>query len=285
MNSAGFTAKSGAKPHLLEMTDQEFSQLSSFVKTRYGIDLTQKRTLIQGRLTNDLRGRGINSFQEYLKLLHNDPSGTEITNLLNRLTTNLSYFLRENEHFDFMTKTILPYWDRTSKTKDLRIWSAGCSAGQEAYTTQMVIHEYFGPRKSLWDTTILATDISAKAMNKAKAGVYTHDELKDIPPAWKSKYFVPAGPDSLQVCDKIRREVVFRPFNLMDPFQFKKPFDLIFCRNVMIYFDTDTKKQLVKKFYDWTVPGGYFFISHSESLNSLGSQFKYVHPAIYQKQG
>ena len=147
------------KAHLLEMTDNEFTQLSTFVKSRYGIDLTQKRTLIQGRLTHDLRSRGINSFQEYFKLLNNDPSGTEITNLLNRLTTNLSYFLRENEHFDFMTKVMLPHWEQTVRDHDLRIWSAGCSAGQEAYTAQMVMHDYFGARKNVWDTTILATDI------------------------------------------------------------------------------------------------------------------------------
>ena len=276
---------SNEKTHLLEMTDQEFTQLSNFVKQRYGIDLTQKRTMIQGRLTHDLRSRGIPSFQEYLNILHNDSSGTEITNLLNRLTTNLSYFLRENEHFDFMTKVIMPQWERTIKNHDVRIWSAGCSAGQEAYTTQMVIHEYFGSHKGLWNTTILATDISMKVLNKARAGIYTHDELKDIPPAWKSKYFVPSGADSLQVCDKIRREVVFKPFNLMDNINFKGgAFDLIFCRNVMIYFDTETKKKLVKRFYDWTKPNGYFFISHSENLNSLDSQYKYVHPAIYQKQ-
>ena len=272
------------KAHLLEMTDNEFTQLSTFVKSRYGIDLTQKRTLIQGRLTHDLRSRGINSFQEYFKLLNNDPSGTEITNLLNRLTTNLSYFLRENEHFDFMTKVMLPHWEQTVRDHDLRIWSAGCSAGQEAYTAQMVMHDYFGARKNVWDTTILATDISAKAMNKAKSGIYTFDELKDIPAEWKSKYFQKAGADSLQVCDKIRKEVVFRTLNLMDDFHFKRQFHLIFCRNVMIYFDTQTKKELVKKFYEWTAPGGYFFISHSESLNSLGSQFKYIHPATYQKQ-
>lgn len=274
-----------ASNHLLEMTDAEFTQLSNFVKSRYGIDLTQKRTMIQGRLTHDLRSRGINTFQEYLQILGDDTSGTEITNLLNRLTTNLSYFLRENEHFDFMTKVILPHWEETVKNHDLRIWSAGCSAGQEAYTTQMVMHEYFGTRKSVWNTTILATDISMKVLNKARNGVYTHDELKDIPAAWKSKYFVPAGPDSLQVCDKIRREVVFKPFNLMDNINFKGgPFDLIFCRNVMIYFDTETKKKLVKRFYDWTKPNGYFFISHSESLNNLDSKYQYVHPAIYQKQ-
>lgn len=273
----------GLKPHLIKLTDDEFNRLTGFVKGRYGIDLTQKRTLIEGRLTHDLRSRGINSFQEYFQVLNSDTTGTEITNLLNRLTTNLSYFMRENEHFDFMTREILPAWERDKKVKDLRIWSAGCSAGQEAYTTQMVIHDYFGPRKSGWDTTILATDISMKALTKAREGIYALDDLKDIPTVWKSKYFtqVPAG---LQVNEKIRKEVVFRTFNLMDNFSFKKPFDLIFCRNVMIYFDTATKKELVNKFYDWLVPGGYFFISHSESLNGLGSRFQYVHPAIYQKQ-
>lgn len=217
----------GLKPHLIKLTDDEFNKLTSFVKGRYGIDLTQKRTLIEGRLTHDLRSRGINSFQEYFKVLNSDTTGTEITNLLNRLTTNLSYFMRENEHFDFMTKEILPAWERGKKVKDLRIWSAGCSAGQEAYTTQMVIHDYFGPRKTGWDTTILATDISMKALTKAREGIYALDDLKDIPTVWKSKYFtqVPAG---LQVSEKIRKEVVFRTFNLMDSFSFKKPFDLIF---------------------------------------------------------
>ena len=273
-----------AKTHLIHLTEKEFSQLSSFVKTKFGIDLTQKRTLIEGRLTHDLRSRGIQSFQEYLDILFNDSSGTEITNLLNRLTTNLSYFMRETDHFDYLLRRILPEWDQRLKSHDLRIWSAGCSSGQEAYNAQMVIHEYFGPRQSMWNTTILATDISMKALNKAKSGIYTLDELKDIPAKWKAKYFHPVGNDSFQICEQIRREVVFRPFNLMDPFQFKKPFDLIFCRNVMIYFDTETKKKLVQKFYDWTAPGGYLFISHSESLSSLGSQYAYIHPAIYQKQ-
>ena len=149
----------------------------------------------------------------------------------------------------------------------------------------MVIDEYFGTRKSLWDTKILATDISMNVLTKAKAGIYSEEDLKDVPGKWRIKYFTPVGENKFQVCDKIRREVIFRPFNLMNSFQFKKPFDLIFCRNVMIYFDAPTKAQLVQKFYDWTAPGGYLFIGHSESISGDRSRYAYVQPAIYQKRG
>ena len=148
----------------------------------------------------------------------------------------------------------------------------------------MVIDEYFGPRKSSWDTTILATDISMQVLAKAQKGIYTAEDLKDLPAKWRIKYFVPLSDGKFQVCDRLRKEVIFRPGNLMEPFHFKKPFDLIFCRNVMIYFDADTKAQLVNKFYDWTADGGFLFIGHSESISGTGSRYTYVQPAIYQRR-
>lgn len=165
----------------------------------------------------------------------------------------------------------------------MRIWSAGCSTGQEAYNMAMVIDEYFGPRKGNWDTVILATDISMRTLTKAQKGIYKTEELKDVPANWKRKYFTSLPDGTFQVCDRLRKEVIFRPGNLMEPFQFKKPFDLIFCRNVMIYFDADTKAKLVNKFYDWTAPGGFLFIGHSESINGTGARYSYVQPAIYQR--
>lgn len=274
-----------AKSNLMRMTDKEFETLSSYVKSQYGIDLTKKRTLIEGRLTNELRSRGFTTFQAYFDALFKDKSGTEITNLLNKLTTNLSFFMRENEHFEFMFNQILPALEKTRSNHDIRIWSAGCSTGQEPYNMAMVIDEYFGPRKGTWDTTILATDISMKVLTKAQKGVYTAEDVKGLPAKWKTKYFKALPDGTFEVCDKIKKEIVFRPFNLMDPFRFKKPFDLIFCRNVMIYFDAPTKENLVKKFYDWTANGGYFFIGHSESINGTHSRYTYIQPAIYQKKG
>lgn len=279
---------SSARPsgaNLISLTDQEFNTLTSFVKKKYGIDLTKKRVLIEGRLSNMLRERKLANFQQYLDVLFKDNSGSEMTILLNRLTTNHSYFMREREHFDFLQQTVLPYLTRTRQNHDLRIWSAGCSAGQEAYTMAMAIDEYFGGNKGGWDTTILATDISMNVLEKAKKAIYPADNLKDIPDKWRKKYTTVLPNGDIQVIERIRREVVFRPFNLMDSFNFKRPFDLIFCRNVMIYFDGPTKENLINKFYQFTSPGGYLFIGHSEVINRDTTQYQYIKPAIYQRGG
>ena len=273
-----------SQSRIVRMTDKEFSTLTNFVKTKYGIDLTKKRVLIESRLTPELHRRGFDSFQQYMDVVFQDKAGNEIITLLNKLTTNLSYFMRENEHFNYLLQHVLPYLEKTRTNHVFRIWSAGCSTGQEAYNTAMVIDEYFGPRKSSWDTTILATDISMQVLTKAQKGIYTAEELKDLPARWRMKYLVPLSDGRFQICEKLRKEVIFRPGNLMEPFHFKKPFDLIFCRNVMIYFDAQTKMELVNKFFDWTADGGYLFIGHSESISGTGSHYTYVQPAIYQRR-
>lgn len=270
--------------HLIHITDNEFSTLTTYVKKKYGIDLAKKRVLIESRLTPELHRKGFTSFQQYLDHVFQDQTGNEIVTLLNKLTTNLSYFMRENEHFNYLFNHILPELERTRKNHELRIWSAGCSTGQEAYNIAMVIDEYFGTRKKGWDTAILATDISMRVLSKAQRGVYTAEELKDLPPKWKNKYVESLPDGNFKICDALRKEVIFRPGNLMEPFQFKKPFDLIFCRNVMIYFDTKTKAELINKFYNWTAKGGYLFIGHSESTNGTGARYSYVQPAIYQRK-
>ncbi|MDO5601286.1 MAG: protein-glutamate O-methyltransferase CheR [Oscillospiraceae bacterium] len=270
---------------MIHLTDAEFLELTRFVKQKYGIDLSKKRVLIEGRLSNLLRERGLTTFQDYLKLIKNDSSGAEVTGLLNRITTNHSYFMREQEHFSFLQKQVLPYLCRVhARDHDLRIWSAGCSAGQEAYTIAMAIDDYFGPEKSKWDTTILATDISMKVLDKARRAVYSADNLSGLPKVWQDKYLTKQPDGQYQVCEKLRREVVFKPFNLMETFSFRKPFDLIFCRNVMIYFDNPTRDKLVKQFYDVTAPGGYLFIGHSEVINRDITNYQFLEPAIYQKR-
>ena len=148
----------------------------------------------------------------------------------------------------------------------------------------MAIAEYFGSRKGSWNTTILASDLSENVLTKAMKGEYTKEEIKDIPPEWAKKYLVDLKNGSYRVCDAIRKEVVFRKVNLMDPFKFKNKFDLIFCRNVMIYFDGPTKENLINKFYDWTNDSGFLFIGHSESINRDATKYSYIQPAIYQKR-
>lgn len=269
---------------MLSMTDKEFQTLTTFVHQKFGINLSQKRVLIEGRMSALLQKRGIDTFDDYMKILFADKSGAELTTLLNKLTTNHTYFNRETEHFKFLDSDVLPYFERLhARDHSLRIWSAGCSSGQEPYNISMALNEYFGSRRSSWDIRILATDISLNVLTKAQAAVYSAEIAKEVPPPWVSKYFAKLPSGEYQVKDQIRNSVDFRTLNLMDPFKFSKPFDLIFCRNVMIYFDAPTKDALVEKFYNWTAPGGYLFIGHSENVNKEKSKYHFVKPAIYQK--
>lgn len=270
---------------MLKITDKEFNDLVSFMHKNYGIDLSKKRVLIEGRMSNTIIGMGMSTFREYLDFLAKDASGAEVTRLINKLTTNYTYFMREREHFDFLKNRVLPLFENIRREKVLYIWSAACSSGQEPYSMAMAINEYFGPRKKEWNTTILASDLSMQVLEKAAKGIYTEEEIKDIPPEWKKKYLVDLKDGTFQVCEAIRKEVVFRRINLMEPFKFKHKFDLIFCRNVMIYFDLPTKQQLVSKCYDWTSDEGFLFIGHSESINKEATRYSYVQPAIYQKRG
>jgi len=266
------------------MTDKEFNTLTTFVKQNYGIDLSKKRILIEGRLSNTLSARGISSFEEYMDLVFRDKSGQEIKVLLNKLTTNHTFFLRESEHFQFLQQHVLPYLvKQRSNSKDLRIWSAGCSTGQEPYTMAMAIADFFGNQSGTWDTTILATDLSTQVLDQARSGIYSAESLKDVPPEWRRKYFIDKNDGTFEVCDRIKKEVVFRHANLMEPFSYKKPFDMIFCRNVMIYYDAQTKNNLVNKFYNCTAGGGFLFIGHSETINRETTKYRYIKPAVYQK--
>ena len=269
---------------MVQMSDQEFMTLTKYIKDHYGINLTKKRVLIEGRMSSVLRSRNIPNFKAYLDILFNDKTGAEMTTLLNKLTTNHTYFLRENEHFNYLALEALPYLERVhGNDHSLRIWSAGCSSGQEPYTIAMALNEYFGTRRSLWKIQLLATDISVNVLTKACNGIYENESLNDVPQLWKTKYFKRLPNGNFQVSDSIRKSVDFRTLNLMDPFRFRKPFDIIFCRNVMIYFDGPTKEKLVNKFYDWSTEGGFFFIGHSENINKDTTRYRFIKPAIYQK--
>lgn len=270
---------------MIPINDTDFKRLTEFVKSNYGINLTQKRTLIEGRLSNIILEKGFKSFNEYLNFVFGDKSGEEIIILMNRLTTNHTYFMRESSHFDYLKETVLPYLASSVKSHDLRIWSAGCSSGEEPYTLEIILHDYFSNSVMQWDTQILATDISNRALDIAKKGIYTAEAIKDIPPVWKLNYFEKIDAINYKISDLIKKDVVFRSFNLMQPvFPFRKQFHVIFCRNVMIYFDGPTKDVLINKFYNVLEPGGYLFIGHSESVNRENSKFKYIMPAVYRKE-
>lgn len=264
---------------MIQLTDQEFNGLVQFIRMHYGIDLSKKRLLIEARMYSVLYEKHLSSFSQYFDILKHDSS--ELNTLLNKLTTNHTYFMREPSHFQFLKSVILPEQQRENREHNLRIWSAGCSSGEEAYTAVMVMKDYFRVSPG-WDYRILATDISTKALASAQAGIYTEESLKDLPLQWKECYFKKAGNEYV-LSNEIKREVILMQLNLMENFHFQKPFDLIFCRNVMIYFQQAAKSELIRKFYRLLKPGGYLFVGHSETIQRDAAGFRYVEPSIYRK--
>lgn len=274
-----------------DITEAEFQKLAEYIQRNYGIYLKkEKMALITGRLGNVLLAKNMNNFSEYFAYIISDQSGQAAVELINKITTNHTFFMREEEHFDYLQNVVLPYLTQSVTDKDLRIWSAGCSSGEEPYTIAMILDDYFGRDKIWWDTKVLATDISSNVLEEARKGQYSNEDIAHLPPQWRQKYFncILSGSDSkecAELCQKIRNEVIFRKFNLMESvFPFKRKFHVIFCRNVMIYFDNETKKRLVDKLYDLTEDGGFLFIGHSESLNREQTRYKYIMPALYRKE-
>jgi len=275
------TTEMGFEMHI---EDQDFFRLRDYIKSNFGVNLEKKRTLIEGRLSNYIVQEGFGSFHDYIEDIFKDRSGAKINTLMTKLTTNYTYFMREETHYRFMEEVALPYWTQNVRDRDLRIWSAGCASGEEAYTTVMVLNEWFGLKKKEWDTTVLATDISTKVLDMALHGVYSEEHFEHLPKTWKEKYFTKIGEESYKVKDTLAKEVVFTQFNLMGEFsRFKKKFHIIFCRNVMIYFDTPTKAALAKRFHDALEVGGWLFIGLSETLSGISGEFQHVAPAIYRR--
>ncbi|MDE6517477.1 MAG: protein-glutamate O-methyltransferase CheR, partial [Acetatifactor sp.] len=204
--------------------------------------------------------------------------------LVNLQTTNHTYFRREFEHFEFFKSVVLPQLkQREQNTKDLRIWCGAASTGEEPYMIAMTLKDFFGLDASAWDTKVLATDISTKVLQQAIAGIYTEEKLKDIPDQWKRHFFKKTLEGNFQVKEELKREVIFRQFNLMSPFPFKRRMHTIFLRNVMIYFDENTKNELLRKVYDFLEPGGYLFIGMTETLDRTQVPFEMVRPSIFRR--
>lgn len=271
---------------MITITPKEFKQLADYIKVNYGIRLKEeKETLVTGRLYNVLIENNFNNFSDYYDYVISDRTGNAVNTLINKITTNHTFFMREAEHFFYFRDKVLPYLKNVVREKDMRIWSAGCSTGEEPYTLAMITDEFFGKEKMWWDTKILATDISSQVLDTAIKGIYSNESIANVPGSWKLNYFKKYDNENSVLIDKIKNEVIYRKFNLMDTiFPFKRKFHVIFCRNVMIYFDAKTKMELVNKFYDMTEYGGYLFIGHSESLIREETKYRYIMPAVYRKE-
>lgn len=271
---------------MVNITKDEFKLFAEMIEEDCGIHLRdEKQSLLEGRLQNLLLEMGFDNFTDFYRHLQKDKTRNTRCELIDRITTNHTYFMREATHFHFMKSVVLPEFKQKIRDRDLRIWSAASSSGEEAYTLAMLIDDYFGEEKKLWDTKILATDISKKVIKKAHEGIYNKEQITNIPPNWKMQYFKNIDKNKVELIDKIKKEVIFREFNLMNQtYPFKKKFHIIFCRNVMIYFEEETKNKLVKKLYDSLDKGGYLFIGHSEAINKEAVDFKYVCPSVYRKE-
>ncbi len=268
------------------MTDEEFLRIAAHMKQRYGIDLGQKKVIMNGRLENHIKAGGWDSFHAFMNALESDRSGKLEKELVNLLTTNHTYFMREFEHFEFFKRVVLPWLKKKEQnTKDLRIWCGAASTGEEPYMIAMVLWDFFGLEHASWDTKVLATDVSTRVLQQANEGLYSEDHLKDLPDQWKRHFFKKVGEGMFRVTDELKQEVLFRQFNLMSPFPFKKKMHTIFLRNVMIYFDGNTKLELLQKVYDCLEPGGYLFIGMTETLDRAQIPFQIVQPSIFRKQG
>jgi chemotaxis protein methyltransferase CheR len=268
----------------MDLTSAQFDTIRALLHNTCGIKLAQgKESLVKSRLMRRIRVLGCSGFDEYLDHLENDPANGERIALIDALTTNKTSFFREHAHFAFMRERILP--PLFSEKSSLRIWSAGCSTGEEPYSIAMELIEA-SPDISHRDLRILATDISTRVLKTAREGAYVQDEVRDIPDSLLQKYFTCRGSQNgrvYRVNETLRRLVRFAPLNLMGPWPMKGPFDIIFCRNVMIYFEKPTQQWLVQRFWHLLASGGYLLVGHSESLTSSAHKFRYVQPATYLK--
>ncbi len=273
------------------LSNKEFELFRSLIYDSCGINLTlSKKELVKARLTKRLTKTGIDSFSDYYKYVTKvDKSGKELIHLIDNISTNKTDFFREKKHFDFLNETLLPDLissKEKSNNRKLRIWCAASSSGEEPYTLAMTVFNHIKANTG-WDVKILATDISTRILQKAIDGTYKMELLKDVQPGIVSAHFSKVSIDKTncyRAKDHLKNIITFRRFNLMtEKFPFKHPFDFIFCRNVMIYFDPETQQTLVNKFYDCLPKNGYLFIGHSETLSKNETAFKYVQPAVYQR--
>lgn len=267
------------------LSDGDFNKLRDLIYKEAGIKLGDvKKILMQSRLIKRLRELKLDNFTEYYDYLM-DNYNTEKINFINAITTNKTDFFRENDHFDFMKSKILPDFEK-KREKELRIWSAGCSTGEEPYTIAITLYEYFNGKVPP-EFLILATDIDTQVLDKAQEGNYTADHLAEVDSRYLKNYFnhnVTDHGDFYKVKDQLKEVVYFRRLNLLsDEYPMKKKFDIIFCRNVIIYFDRETQKKLFEKYYHYLKDDGYLLIGHSENITSITDKFILAGRTIYRK--
>lgn len=272
----------------MELKDTDFEKIRNLVYEQCGINLHDgKKELVKARLGKRLREGNYRSFSEYYRYVTTEEGTDELVAMIDSISTNLTSFFREESHFVRLRNIVAAILEKAGSrgpAPQFNVWSAGCSTGEEPYTIAITIKEAAGIRPV--DARIFATDISTKVLRIAEAGIYPEDRVKKINVPVLGKYFqIGTGRSSgyYRLKKDIRDIIVFQRFNLMEEFPSGLNFDVIFCRNVMIYFDKITQGRLVNKYYNSLKQNGYFFVGHSESLTGLQHPFKYIEPSVYQK--
>jgi chemotaxis protein methyltransferase CheR len=282
MNTDSFAQ---ATQNSMQLSPSQFSQICRLVYERCGLCLQNgKESLVKARLLKRLKHLGLTSFSEYLKYLDEDRSMKELGSMIDVLTTNKTSFFREFQHFEFIRSQMLPKLMESHSSATF--WSAGCSTGEEPYSLAILIKEGL-PEVNSKQCRILATDISHPVLDRARAAVYSEEVIPKDNASLLKKHLIriQSKPAPLyRISDEVRKMVQFAHLNLTDRWPMQGPFNLILCRNVMIYFDQETRKKLVRRFWELLKHGGHLFVGHSESLTSSSAEFKYVQPAVYLKQ-
>ncbi|MCY0966048.1 CheR family methyltransferase [Parathalassolituus penaei] len=266
-----------------QMTDADFAAIAAKASRYTGIVLGEhKRSMVYSRIARRLRATGLGNFRDYLAYLEANPD-SEMENFINAITTNLTSFFREPHHFKFLEEELLPKLKRTNaNSRRIRIWSAGSSIGQEAYSIAICVLRAKFPKD--WDVRILATDLDSSVLETGRNAVYPIDHLDPVEDELRHKYFR-ISPDGRKITliPEVKSLVSFKRLNLLEPWPMKGPFDLIFCRNVVIYFNKDTQRVLFDRYADMLPPEGHLFIGHSENLAGVCDRFQNLGQTIYRK--
>ncbi|VAW80355.1 Chemotaxis protein methyltransferase CheR [hydrothermal vent metagenome] len=278
-------SQSGKREREFEFTTTDFETARKTLYEQAGISLNDgKADLVYGRLARRLRSLRMNRFSDYLDYINSTAGEDEVVHFINALTTNLTAFFREPHHFEFLEKTAFPAaMQRHRSDKRVRLWSAGCSTGEEPYSIAMMLAES-ALSTSVWDTRLLATDLDSNVVATAREGRYAEQRIAGLTTARSNKWFdtLPGGAD-VQVKPALQEAVTFKRLNLMHDWPMSGPFDMIFCRNVVIYFDKPTQRQLFDRYADMLIEGGYLFLGHSETMHNLSDRFQLIGKTIYRK--
>jgi chemotaxis protein methyltransferase CheR len=267
---------------MIPLNELQFERFRVLIYENCGIQ--PKKEMIEGKLDKLMRKNSLESYEDYYRLLTNGVNKEQWSEFVDEITVHMSSFFRENNHFEFIRSQLRQIFEKNQrilKNNEIKVWSAGCSTGEEPYTLAMVFKEWLPPEITI---KILATDISKKTMAAAQRGLYPATIKKEMDPYYLMEYFNRIEED-YEVKPELKALITFRLFNLMDPFPFQDTFDIIFCRNVMIYFNAEIQQKLVQKFHQVLTLGGLLFIGHSESLLNKQSGFQYLQPTVYLKQG